>query len=452
MTNSVTIIGAGLAGLAAALELNRAGWQTTVLEARQRVGGRVVTVRDGFSGGQYAEGGGEFIEDFHPRMLALIQEFNLQLDPLRGMSGWTECLAFEGKVGPSEAVSVWGLDVGIEIEKVWAALAELGQRIPDPEHPTTAPDAQALDQQSAAAWLASLDVHPLAKKTFAARIRSEYTTEPEHLSLLDLARWGAFYYARPDYERGAFRIRGGNDQLPIAMAQALPDVRLNAVVSAIRLGESNGEVIYCSQTSDVTLEQTIRSDYVVLAIPFGPARHIAFEPPLPSKTQAMLSGLTYGQVTKVLIQYRRRLPAMGWNGQVQTDLPITCTWHSTESQGGDFDIVTVYTGANAGAEFSALSDAERIKTAIEQVEQVCLGSAQYVIAARTLAWPNEPFTQGSYVAYGLGEVTAYWELLRQPVGRLYFAGEHTAAHQGYMEGAVESGQRVAREIMTRVGG
>jgi monoamine oxidase len=143
---------------------------------------------------------------------------------------------------------------------------------------------------------------------------------------------------------------------------------------------------------------------------------------------------------------------LGWSGHVQTDLPITCTWHPTESQAGGYDIVTVYTGANAGAEFSALSDAERIKTAIEQVEQVCAGSAHYVVAARTIAWPNEPFTQGSYMAFGLGEVMAYWALLRQPVGRLYFAGEHTVVHQGYMEGAVESGQRVAAEIMARVRG
>jgi monoamine oxidase len=131
---------------------------------------------------------------------------------------------------------------------------------------------------------------------------------------------------------------------------------------------------------------------------------------------------------------------------VLTDLPMTCTWRPTGKQGGGHDIVTVYTGAEAGAKFSALSDEARIKAAIEQVEQVCPESSQFVVAARTIAWDNEPFTQGSYVAFGPGEVTAYWELLRKPVGRLYFAGEHTAVHQGYMEGAVESGQRAAVEI------
>jgi monoamine oxidase len=444
MIQTVTIIGAGLAGLAAALELNRAGWQVTVLEARRRVGGRVITVRDGFAGGQYAEGGGEFIEDFHTRLLALIQEFGLEVDPVGGMDGWTEWLALDGQVGAASDVARWGIDVSAETEKIWAALAELGEQVPDPARPHTAPQAALLDRQSASDWLKTIAVHPLAKKLFVARLRSEYTLEPDHYSLLDLARWGAFYYRDHQAGRKAFRIRGGNDLLPQAMARVLPDLRLNSAVVAVRTLNHKIEVEY--QTSESRVEHVL-SDYAVIATPFRPLRQIKFEPALPVGTQSMIDNLTYGTVTKVLIQYNRRLAEMGWSGRIMTDLPMTCTWPPAERLGGPYDMVTVYTGANAGAEFSKLSDEDRIKTAIAQVEQVCPGSAQHVVATRTIAWPNEPFTQGSYAAFGLGEVTAYWALLRQPVGHLYFAGEHTAVHQGYMEGAVESGQRVAREIL-----
>jgi len=435
----VTIIGAGLAGLAAALDLHKAGWHTTVLEARDRVGGRVFTIHEGFKGGQYAEGGGEFIEDFHSRMQALIKEFGLNLDRVGGMSGWTELLALDGKVGRASDVALWGADLNADLTKIWAAIGELGKQVPDPQHPTQAPEAATLDQHSVADWLESLDVHPLARKAFAGRIQSEYTLDPKYYSLLDLARWGAFYYADVNRPRLAFRIHGGNDLLPKAIAKVLPDVRLNAPATKIvRQGEH------------LTVEYAngkVESDFVVLAIPFGPARQIVFEPPLPEETQGMLAGLTYGAVTKVLIQYDRRLAELGWDGRVLTDLPMTCTWYPTERLDGPYDIVTVYTGAEAGKEFSAMSDEVRIQTAIAQVEQVCPGSAAHMVTARTIAWPNEPYTQGSYGAFALGEITAYWERLRQPIGHLYLAGEHTAVHQGYMEGAVESGQRVAEEIM-----
>ena len=377
-------------------------------------------------------------------MIALANEFGLELEPVSGMGEWTRWLALEGKVGRADAAALWGADLAREEMKVWSALAELGKRVPDHEHPESAPEAASLDKQSAADWLNVLAVHPLARKVFVAHIRSEYTVEPEQHSLLDLARWGASYYARPELEHASFRITGGNDQLAWAMAKALPDVRLGAVAKKIKWGEADLEVEYRDQTSNVKLQT---SNYVVLAIPFGPLKQIEFEPPLPPDYQALISGLSYGAVTKVLIQYSRRLQELGWNGQVMTDLPITCTWHPTERQAGPFDIVTVYTGAEAGRRFCALSDQERIKVAIEQVDKVCPGSAQCVVAAKTIAWNNEPFTQASYAAFAPGEVTAHWELLRKPLGRLYFAGEHTAVHQGYMEGAVESGQMAAAEIM-----
>jgi monoamine oxidase len=222
------------------------------------------------------------------------------------------------------------------------------------------------------------------------------------------------------------------------MAKALPDVRLGKVVNGIKLHESGVGVT-------VRSGEQIESMYAVLAIPLGPAKQIVFDPPLPPATFA---GPTYGPVTKVTIQYRKRFwREAGWVGSLMTDLPMTCTWEPTRGQGGECGILTVYTGANNGLRFAAMSDDERIATAIAQVNQVFPGSAEFVNGARTVAWPNEPFSQGGYVAFAPGEVTGYWARLRQPVGRLHFAGEHTAVHQGYMEGAVESGQRAAREIM-----
>ncbi|NJN54592.1 MAG: FAD-dependent oxidoreductase [Anaerolineae bacterium] len=288
-----------------------------------------------------------------------------------------------------------------------------------------------------------LAVQPLAKHAFIARLRSEYLAEPEQLSLLELARWAALYYSDPEDEGESFRVRGGVDQIPQRLAAQLPDVRLGAVVTAVTHQETGAQIIFEQDKQTHTLETTA----VVLAVPPGPARQITFEPPLPAAHQAALQGLNCGPVTKVMIQYRRRFwEEAQWRGSLITDLPMTCTWQPTISQRGQSGILTVYTGAEAGAAFSAMGEQERVQTAVAQLDQLFPGSAQLVSHTRTMAWLHEPFTQGGYTVFRPGDVSAHWATLRQPAGCIYLAGEHTAVHQGYMEGAVESGQRVAQII------
>jgi monoamine oxidase len=93
-----------------------------------------------------------------------------------------------------------------------------------------------------------------------------------------------------------------------------------------------------------------------------------------------------------------------------------------------------------------LSDEERIRLAVAEIEKVFPGSSDLIECTATVAWPNEPYTRGSYAALAPGEVTAHWKTLFEPAGRLFFAGEHATDIQGFMEGAVESGQRAARTI------
>jgi monoamine oxidase len=440
---TVTVIGAGLAGLSAAYDLHRAGWRVTVLEARPRLGGRVYSVRS-FLHGQVAEGGGEFIEESHTRMLAFAKEFHLPLGRVGKWQGQKEDWAsFEGRSGALIDASLWGMDLQEEVDRVWRALAALGKLVPDPHQPQLARDASRLDRQSAMDWLRSLDVHPLAKKYFIQHIRAEYTTEPERFSLLDLARNAAMYYMT-EFRGENYRVVGGNDRIPCALADALPDVRLQAEVTSIQLLADAVAVTYKQGESF----QSIHSAFAILAIPLPAARAIDFHASLPPGHRRLVDEVSYGAVTKVLIQYRKRFwEQKGWNGRLVSDAPIVYTWHATSHVESEDGILTVYTGGDPAARLASLSDEQRTQVAIAEIEKLFPGCSDLIEHTATVAWPNERFTRGSYMALAPGEVTAHWETLLNPAGRLFLAGEHATPLQGFMEGAVESGQRAARMIL-----
>jgi len=444
---TVTIIGAGMAGLSAAYDLHRAGWKVTVLEARDRVGGRVYSLRS-FSNGLVAEGGGEYIDDAHTRMLAFAKEFNLSLGRVGSLQGQDgDWGSFEGKHGHMNDEKLWGTNLPAEIERVWGEIAELGKMVEDPNQPQASKEAERLDRQSAGDWLNALDAHPLVKKYFVQQIRAEYTAEPERFSLLDLARNSAMYYSTMERMPNS-RVIGGNDLIARAIANLLPDVRLNSPVTSVRVTPDGVAVTYQQGDSHLTID----SSFAILAIPLTTARLIEFNPPLPSAHQRMVNEISYGAVTKVLIEYRKRFwDEIGWNGRLATDAPIGYTWDATSHIKSECGIITAYTGGDNAVMLSALSDDERIRFAVAEIEKVFPGSSNLIENTATVAWLNEPYTRASYMALAPGEVTTHWKTLFEPAGRLFFAGEHATPIQGYMEGAVESGQRAAATIIASGG-
>jgi monoamine oxidase len=228
------------------------------------------------------------------------------------------------------------------------------------------------------------------------------------------------------------------------MAQELPDVRFGAAVTSIQV-QSEKVRVTCEQGGT---HHTLEAGAAVLAIPLTTARLIDFHGSLPAAHQRMVDEVSYGAVTKVLIEYRKRFwHAQGWNGRLSTDRGIVYTWDATSHVQGEHGIITAYTGGGSGARLSALPDEERIKSAVAVIEQIFPGSSELIENTATMAWVNEPFTRCSYMALAPGQVTAHWQTLFRPAGRLFFAGEHATRYQGYMEGAVESGQRAAKQIM-----
>src|SRR6185503_3437409 len=164
-------------------------------------------------------------------------------------------------------------------------------------------------------------------------------------------------------------------------------VRLNSVVTSIN-ALSDG-VVVAHKTGNSY--RTISSAFAILAIPLTTARLIKFDPALPAAHQRMVDDVSYGTVTKVMIQYRKRFwNEKGWNGRLATDSPIVYTWHATSHIDSEDGILTVYTGGGPGAKLVALSDEERIRLAVAEIEKVFPGSSDLIEHTATVAWPNEP--------------------------------------------------------------
>ncbi len=388
----VVVVGAGLAGLAAADALRRGGLDVIVLEASDRVGGRVLTLR-GFADGQVAEAGGEFIDTEHVRMRSLARRFGLALDDLRQAGSDLPGCVYE--LGRRRAAD--GRD-DAAVARFERALDRLAAPL-DPGDPVAA--GASLDRRSAAAFVAALGLPAGAKRAVEHEvIRDDYTVEARELSLLFLAQ-GASLAGSGD-ER--FRVRGGNDRVPAALGRTLGSrVHLGAPVTAV--GRTADGVEVAVET------ERLRADACVLAAPLPALRAIAFTPALPARLAAAVREVRYGTGTKVALQYASRLwRAQGFNGDTVTDLPVSTAWEATDAQRGTPGVLLAYTVGGPGRAFLALSDDRRTEAAATDVETIYPGSRERLLSARTVAWPH------TYAAYAPGQVDAYWRVLRRPVG------------------------------------
>lgn len=304
-------------------------------------------------------------------------------------------------------------------------------------------NAAALDQVVLSRWIDTLAQDPLARVLTEQYLRGEYD-DPEWLSLLFLIQQAALYDQVPDQRVEMYRIQGGNDRLPAAIAAALVNpVQLNTPVTAIR--QTPLGVVVSHEQGVVT------ADYAVVATPLPPLRSVQFEPALSPVLQRAIAELNYGSHVKVISQFNQRLwqTKQGLSGLTITDLPIGFVSEATSSQPGRAGILTAYVSGQYGRQLAAMPPTDRAETVLAQLEQVYPGLQAQVSTVTDMVWPQDPWVGGSYSAYGPGQLTEFWPAFQQPYGRLLFAGEHTDRYIGYMEGAVRSGQRVASWLGSR---
>jgi monoamine oxidase len=432
---SVLVAGAGLAGLAAASDLVAMGADVTIVDARDRVGGRVSTVRDGFVEGQHGEAGGDLIDEAQKEIRQLAEDLGLKMSRiLRGGFGYA-------RPDASGRARIVDRSVARGWDRLSERLARLTRRYRLAEQRFDSPIAADLANRSVAAWLDEEGADQDLRAT-ASGLRGFFLADPEELSLLALVdQFAGMEDPAPD---AMYRIEGGNDRLAVAMANRLGTrIRLNTELVAI---SHRGRGVRASVRQARTVAQ-LTSDYVVLALPATILRRVPITPSLPPQQHEAIARLKYGKATKTLLQFSRRFWRIpGRPRAFGTPLPIGAVWEANEEQRGGPGILSLLAGGSASDRTQEIVAREGVAGLASSLDW--LGSQRAdLLASRQTVWESDPWARGGYAFFDPSFDPNLRAWLARPFGRLFFAGEHTSIRwQGYMNGAVESGRRAAAEI------
>jgi monoamine oxidase len=447
-SRQVVVLGAGLAGLAAAYELKKAGSAVTVIEARTRPGGRVLTYRDPFADGLYAEMGAEYVDATDEYDHRFCKELGLKVmtaklyDAIFVRGQRFKMAAFKRD---KEKLPYAGTEGGRLFGQEAAYLKRVLALIKDPE--TLPPEVLKLDNLSVVELLAQEGAPEDIAALFTYTQACESTARPHEMSALHLVRSHRRSFSE-DTDEG--RILGGNDQLPKGLARALD--------GQILYNRPVRKIAHDGEGATVTFEEggalrTLRAPRLVVAIPFKVLRDIEVTPSLsPAKTKCIAT-LAYGHVMKLAMQYQRRF----WDepeslGQrVFTDTLLRRVYHFSIDQPGPRGILMSFTSGADAETLGRMSDGERVRTALQEATKIWPEAPRQFEGGAVKYWNEDPWIRGSYSFEGVGQARDYLQIAAAPEGRLHFAGEHTSVHRASMNGALESGVRAAAEVQKAEG-
>ncbi len=430
---SVIVAGAGLAGLTAARDLEARGASVTVVEARDRVGGRVWTLRQGFAGRQHAEAGADLIEEEQDALRGLASE--LALEPVRILR---EGFGFYGPDARGRRRINTGLGGFQTVPKL---LRDAIRDFKTSEQRWDSAIAARLARTSVAEWLASARV-PAHLRAAVCAFRGFFLADPADLSRIVLVE--QFASSGTPGQGRIFRIPEGNDRIATSIARRLRGrVLLQAIVRRI-VQTGTGVTISIEDGKGERAEML--AQYAVCALPASTLRDVVIEPSPPTPQRDAISRLAYGPATRLLLQFDKRF----WKrrGQPQafgTDLSTGAVWDGNEQQQKAPGILSFLAGGHASRELLDLLSAEGPGAVVDRIGW--MGQPSKLIASRAIAWEDDPWARGGYAYFDPAFNPLWREWLARPAGRIVFAGEHTSIRwQGYMNGAVESGHRAAAEI------
>ncbi len=425
-THSCIVVGAGFAGLTAAYRLTAAGWNVTVLEARNRTGGRAWSYRFQQAPELVCEMGGEWIGKDHLRILALAKELNIPLEP-HAYRVWL--LQHEQLRAPG----AWNFSD--ESRSAW-------KRFMDKYKSSTEQEKRRLDDYDWWTWLGKIGITDPDRRIREIMDSTDYGESIRQVSAYVAAdEYVDTDYINPDNtDEMDFHVRGGNSVLIDAIATRLAPgaVHLNSPVTSIT--QRGGRV-----TVSTTAEK-FTADTCIFAAPSSVLNSIHFDPPLSPAKALAADELEYGRIIKSQMLFDRRFwPAEDFS--LMSDETSHQYFHTTQGQPGPRGILCSYAVGDKADVLASQTKADRQAQLMRDLKAVSPDAAATLIDTFHQPWQYDPWVHGAYAMYRPGQWFRVRPLLEQPHGKVLFAGEHLGDWQGFMEGAVSTGEIAANHLL-----
>ena len=417
---SCVIIGAGLGGLSAAYKLKHAGWNVTILEARDRVGGRVFSHRLPENPNLVCELGGEWVGASHERIQALCRDFKIELKDHR----FATSLLRDGAVSKPGA---WRFSAQAEraFERFKKEYGSYTQR-----------DRVRLDSYDWWTWLEKIGFTEDDLRLRDLMDSTDFGESIRHVSAYAAA--SEYFESSPANEMD-FKMAGGNSRLTDELAARIgaDTIRTNTLVESIK--QRSGEVTIGTKNA------TFTADACICTVPARILNALRFDPPLPSAQSLAAEQLQYARITKNSVLFQERF----WEAEdfsLVSDVTSHYYFHSTKNQPGAEGILCAYAVGEKADVLAAQDDRKRMGIVTRDLVPLNLQAMQLARGISSYAWQRDRYTRGAYALYRPGQWFTVRTILQRPHGKVLFAGEHLADWQGFMEGAVVTGETAAEAL------
>lgn len=444
----IAIIGAGIAGLNAAYQLQKQGIKATVYEASDRIGGRMYTMHDEFGKGLTTDIGGEFVDTTHSDIIQLVKELGLSFYDLREDKLARKVFHFGGKQFNDE-------DLKKAIKPYAVQLMKDIKSLPVIISYKESAKFRHLDQQSITGYLKSIGINGWLYDFLNVTLTREYGMEASQQSAVNFL----IMFTDPvDSEKGyelfgtdheVLKIKGGSQHLTDALYQKVKDsVKTGYNLKAINKGTTDGYDLLFDQNGKNT---TVNTSKVIIAIPFTILRLININVPMPTAKIKCINEIGYGNSSKFVLGVTDKpWRSSGNQGYTFTDLSFGCGWDSSQMQSDKEGSFTVFGGGDFSDMVFREKDEKLVNQFLPDLDTIYPGTKK-AFSKKTMkfCWVSNPYSKAAYSAFKTGQwsTIAGWEAV--PVEQIYFAGEHVSSNfQGYMNGAAQTG-RMAVELMMK---
>jgi monoamine oxidase len=444
----VVIVGAGVAGLVAGYELLRAGHDPLILEARNRVGGRICTLREPFTEGLYGEAGAMRIPRAHTLTMAYIERFGLPtvdfiMDSMQTYVhiGGVKRRRAEAHADPDA--------LGFE-----TTAAEKGRLAGDVWADTIRPLVEQVERDGQAGWeqiYATYDEYSVREflelQGWSEGLIEMFGLLNNQEALMNSSFLELFREEAGNYYTNMCQIAGGMDRFVHAFLPAL-DARIRYGARVIALDQTPEHAIVHYQTMSGRFQVT--ADDAIITVPFPVLRHIETLKPFSRAKQRAIRQLHYDAAAKIFFQCRRRF----WEtddgidgGGTVTDLPIRNLYYTDwGAETGRGVLLASYTWAEDAQRWGSLSPRDRIEQALENVAVIHPQIIEEFEVGASYMWHDDEFAGGAFALFEPGQQTLLHDAIVKPEGRFHFAGEHASLYHAWIQGAVDSGLRAAMAV------